>query len=579
MKKITLLILLISFQLGYSQVLNQPANWPNENWTTSGEYTATGLIAEPSTSDSFTFDDDAAGNTSLADVIASESPIIDLTAAFNAGETFITISGDFSHYDIGGYLAVEYFDADANDWVVNLQSQLESTTTTATDYQNCENLVGFEESLAISNFTANQLENFKYRFSYNDTQGWQWGFCIKNPSVISSANFDCPEPDIFSWTMGSVSASFNGTNNSAITSYEIEYNQGDTFTPGDGTAQSYTFNEFPHTLPGLEPGTLYYFTIRSICADGNFSEWSDNPDNGDGPDAWSTFEASGDCPDEYELPIVWRDNFECHDAFAIDNIEGWTVIDNDGGETWGASDANFTNESYVGAGIIWNNMQATTDAGTAVNENYNTYEGEQGLYFIASGANSTTFPNDDWMIGPEFTISGVNSPTLSFWAKSLTADYGLERFQIAIGSSTDPTDFTVISSPITYVEAPVEWTQYEYDLSAYDGQTIRVGIHYVGNDSFVLQMDSFVVEGTLGINDVQALDMNIYPNPVNGNFVTIQTPVNGVKYVEVFDITGKRLINTSLSVDTLEVSSLSAGMYLIKVTVEGQSKTSKLVVR
>ena len=159
MKKITLLITLFCFQLGYSQVLNQSANWPNENWTTSGEYTATGLIAEPSTSDSFTFDDDAAGNTSLADVIASESPIIDLTAAFNAGETFITVSGDFSHYYIGGYLGVEFFDADANEWVPNLQDQLESTTTTATDYQNCDNLVGFEKSYDISNFTANQLEN------------------------------------------------------------------------------------------------------------------------------------------------------------------------------------------------------------------------------------------------------------------------------------------------------------------------------------------------------------------------------------------------------------------------------------
>ena len=130
-----------------------------------------------------------------------------------------------------------------------------------------------------------------------------------------------------------------------------------------------------------------------------------------------------------------------------------------------------------------------------------------------------------------------------------------------------------------YEEAPIEWTQYEYDLSAYDGQTVRVGIHCVSNDSFVLQMDSFVVEGTLGVNDVQSLEMNIYPNPVNGNFVTIQTPSNGTKYVEVFDITGKRLINTSLSADTLEVSSLSAGVYLIKVTVEGQSKTSKLIVR
>tara|TARA_B110000858_G_scaffold21311_1_gene21477 strand:+ start:881 stop:2614 length:1734 start_codon:yes stop_codon:yes gene_type:complete len=577
MKKITLLLILFCFQLGYSQVLNQAANWPNENWTTSGEYTATGLIAEPSTSDSFTFDDDAAGNTSTADVIASESPIIDLTAAFNAGETFITVSGDFSHYYIGGYLGVEFFNADTNEWVPNLQDQLEGTTTTATDYQNCDNLVGFEKSYDISNFTANQLENFKYRFSYNDTQGWQWGFCIKNPSIISSSNSDCPEPDIFSWTMGTVSASFNGTNNSAITSYEIEYNQGETFTPGDGTAQVYTFNEFPHTLEGLEPGTLYYFTIRSICGDDNFSEWSDNPDNGDGPDAWSTFEASGDCPDEYELPIVWRDNFECHDAFAIDNIEGWTAIDGEGGTTWGANDIDFTNESYVGAGIIWNNDQITNVGGTDIS-GYNSYEGNQGLYFFASGADSTPFPNDDWMISPEFTISGVSSPSLRFWAKSITDAYGLDRFQIAIGSSINPADFTVISAG-AYEEAPIEWTQYEYDLSAYDGQTVRVGIHCVSNDSFVLQMDSFVVEGTLGLNNVQSLEMNIYPNPVDGNFVTIQTPLNGVKYVEVFDITGKRLINTSLNADTLEVSSLSAGMYLIKVTVEGQSKTSKLVVR
>ncbi len=79
--------------------------------------------------------------------------------------------------------------------------------------------------------------------------------------------------------------------------------------------------------------------------------------------------------------------------------------------------------------------------------------------------------------------------------------------------------------------------------------------------------------------DAMALDMRIYPNPSNGSYVTIQTPVNGVKYVEVFDITGKRLINTSLSADTLDVSSMSSGMYLVKVTVEGQSKTSKLIIR
>ena len=39
----------------------------------------------------------------------------------------------------------------------------------------------------------------------------------------------------------------------------------------------------------------------------------------------------------------------------------------------------------------------------------------------------------------------------------------------------------------------------------------------------------------------------------------------------------KRLINTSLIADTLDVSSMSSWMYLVKVTVEGQSKTSKLI--
>jgi hypothetical protein len=79
--------------------------------------------------------------------------------------------------------------------------------------------------------------------------------------------------------------------------------------------------------------------------------------------------------------------------------------------------------------------------------------------------------------------------------------------------------------------------------------------------------------------EAPVLDMRIYPNPSNGDYITIQTPVNGVKYVEIFDITGKRLINTSLSTDTLDISTMSSGLYLVKVTIEGQSKTSKLIIR
>ena len=127
----------------------------------------------------------------------------------------------------------------------------------------------------------------------------------------------------------------------------------------------------------------------------------------------------------------------------------------------------FENESYVGAGIIYNNSEATS-SGSDIEEEplWNTYDGEQGLYFVASGANQTTTPNDDWMISPEFSLDGIGSPIFSFKAKTLKDDYGLERFRIGVGNSTDYNNFTIISEG-AYLEAPTEWTTYEFDSVSY----------------------------------------------------------------------------------------------------------------
>ena len=83
----------------------------------------------------------------------------------------------------------------------------------------------------------------------------------------------------------------------------------------------------------------------------------------------------------------------------------------------------------------------------------------------------------------------------------------------------------------------------------------------------------------MSIDDVELSDLKIYPNPVDGNYVTILSPVNGTKYIEVFDINGRRVMDTTINNDTLDVSSINSGFYMIKVTIDGQSKISKLVVR
>ena len=285
-----------------------------------------------------------------------------------------------------------------------------------------------------------------------------------------------------------------------------------------------------------------------------------------------------DCPDNYALPIVWRENFECHNPFSIENIGEWVVNDLDGEATWGSNAVDFTNESSAFSGLIFNYPLATPVTGdTGV---FNTYEGNQGLYFI--DAVSTTIQNNDWMISPEFLISGIESPILSFWAKSLTDAYGLETFKVAVGNSDNPDELTVISGS-SPVQAPTEWTEFQYDLSSYIGETLRVGINYLGdtsdNDSFIFQMDSFKVEGTLGINDINSLQMKLYPNPADGNYVTIQTSTYGVKQIEVFNLLGKLLLNTEIKTDNLDVSLLNEGVYLIKVSIEGKSKISKLIIK
>ena len=87
------------------------------------------------------------------------------------------------------------------------------------------------------------------------------------------------------------------------------------------------------------------------------------------------------------------------------------------------------------------------------------------------------------------------------------------------------------------------------------------------------------IDGTLSNNDNEILDMRIYPNPVDGNYVTIQSPVQGVKEIQVYTVTGRLLMNTAINGETLDVSSFNSGFYMLKVTINGQTKVSKLVVR
>ena len=98
-------------------------------------------------------------------------------------------------------------------------------------------------------------------------------------------------------------------------------------------------------------------------------------------------------------------------------------------------------------------------------------------------------------------------------------------------------------------------------------------------DPPVQETITFEINTGLSTSDNEMLDIMVYPNPVDGNYVTILSPTEGLKEIQVFTLTGRKVMDTTTNGNTLDVSSFNNGFYMLIVTINGQSKISKLVVR
>ncbi|MBC8756697.1 fibronectin type III domain-containing protein [Kordia sp. YSTF-M3] len=294
MKKITLKLFMIVFLLGtyigVSQTLNQAASWPNANWTLSGTYTAGGLLGDPTIDATFGFDDDAAGNGS-ADDLQATSPVIDLTAASTAGEVWITISGDFVYRALGDVLNIEIYDADAMTWSA---VQTFGNNSINTDFQTCAGTVTYTTPIInISAYTATQLSGFQYRITYDDTGGWQWGWCITSPTIVSAAPPACPDPSALTATnIDGFSADLGWTETGSASLWNVELVDitGGGVVTGTATASGV---ENPYMATGLTPSNNYEFYVQAQCAVST-STWV-------GPFAFTTLPA---CPQPTALNVT-----------------------------------------------------------------------------------------------------------------------------------------------------------------------------------------------------------------------------------------------------------------------------------
>lgn len=89
----------------------------------------------------------------------------------------------------------------------------------------------------------------------------------------------------------------------------------------------------------------------------------------------------------------------------------------------------------------------------------------------------------------------------------------------------------------------------------------------------------FTVELTpvLGVDDNDISGFTLFPNPVNGDIVNINTSISGEKQVAVFDVLGKKVIDVTVN-NELNIATLSPGIYMVRVTQNNSTATKKLIV-
>ena len=129
-----------------------------------------------------------------------------------------------------------------------------------------------------------------------------------------------------------------------------------------------------------------------------------------------------------------------------------------------------------------------------------------------------------------------------------------------------------------YLDDTPAWTEVTIDLPN-PSSDYYVGFQATSGYGYGVTLDDVCVQAALSTSENELLDMMIYPNPVDGDFVTIQSPVEGLKEIQVYSVTGRKLMETTINGNTLDVSSFNTGFYMLKVSINGQSKVSKLVVR
>lgn len=177
--------------------------------------------------------------------------------------------------------------------------------------------------------------------------------------------------------------------------------------------------------------------------------------------------------------------------------------------------------------------------------------------------------NDGLAYAADISDDALYSVDLTTGEASLIGPLGLD-ISFAQDATIDPLDNTLYMAAYTGMG-----TGGIYTVNVASGEAMLLGD--TGPLDAEFGMFSAPGEGPLGVNDNELAGLALSPNPVSGGTILITSPVAGDKIVTVYDTLGKKVLEASVD-RTMDVSSLAAGVYMVKINQNQSSVTKKLIV-
>jgi hypothetical protein len=319
-----------------------------------------------------------------------------------------------------------------------------------------------------------------------------------------------------SWTAGGTETTWE---------YVLEAYDSDSDEP---TGTSYSTTSNPLSVTGLTANTSYDFYVRADCGGGDFSNWTKG-----------SFTTNCDTADE-----ALSHNFDTLDNNdLVVDASCWSVVNGGDANTWGLVQNSTT------LNIYWRLQWGST-------------------------------AHDDYLYSPVITVLDGVTDGFNFkgWSTSTTF---IESIDLLV---VDPADNSVIATLESDLQLPnldteTGATRFTYDLSAYEGQDVKIGFHSTTTDLYYAHLDEFTLDAfsTLGTATNTLEGFTLYPTIVKEelNFRS----QNKVEAITVFNLLGQKVFsgapNTNNS--SINLSKLRPGVYVVKVSAEGKIGSYKIV--